>query len=95
MTSPVLISFFCALSQRYRAEFPLITKKHTTSALLSITSAAHTFYYNGTAKYVWKKVSLDKKNKHDLREQYSVDYENAFDCTNPAESYQALPTHPN
>lgn len=42
---------------------------------------------------VWKKkVNLEKKNKQDLREQYSVDYENVFDCTNPAESYQALPT---
>lgn len=39
-------------------------------------------------------VTLEKKNKQDLREQYSVDYENVFDCTNPAESYQALPRYP-
>lgn len=35
------------------------------------------------------------KNKQDLREQHSVDYENVFDWTIPAESYQPLPTYPN
>lgn len=38
---------------------------------------------------------MEKNKKQDLREKYSVDYENVFDFTNPAESYQALPTYPN
>lgn len=37
----------------------------------------------------------EKNKKQDLREQYSVDYENVFGFTNSAESYQALPTYPN
>lgn len=68
-------------------ELYLIPKKHGTGmgfTLLSTTLATHTFYYSGTSniKYhnVWKKVTLEKKNKQDLREQCSVDYGNVFDC---------------
>lgn len=70
--------------------YGVYSPKHYLSYAINFITMEHS---NIRHCNVWKKkVNLEKKNKQDLREQYSVDYENVFDCTNPAESYQALPT---